>query len=96
MSDSVIVPVQICGVEYRISSPIEENEVLIKSAELLDEKLTTMRSESKLSLEQAAILVGLTFASELHHSKNAVERVEFALHERLTQLIGKLDNPHKS
>ena len=90
--DALNVTVRIMGKEYTVACPQEEHEALVKSADYLNERMTTIRKRGKaLGGEKIAVMAALNIARELLELRG-VEGVVQANQqsiERLRQL--KLD-----
>ena len=86
------VTVRIMGKEYTVACPQEEHEALVKSADYLNERMTTIRKRGKaLGADKIAVMAALNIARELLELRG-VEGVVTANQqsiERLRQL--KLD-----
>ena len=86
------VTVRIMGKEYTVACPQEEHEALVKSADYLNERMTTIRKRGKaLGADKIAVMAALNIARELLELRG-VEGVASANQqsiERLRQL--KLD-----
>lgn len=60
------VTVRILGKEYTVNCPPEEHEALVKSADYLNERMTTIRRRGKaLGTEKIAVMAALNIAREL-------------------------------
>ena len=67
-----LITITVLGIDYKINCPPEKIDSLKRSAVLLDSRLATMRASGKMSIEQAAIMVGLHLADELLQSESAL------------------------
>ncbi|SFF48352.1 cell division protein ZapA [Fontimonas thermophila] len=89
------VTVRIMGKEYSVMCPPEEHEALVKSADYLNERMTSIRRRGKaLGTEKIAIMAALNIARELLELKG-VEGVANASPEavqRLRQLSLDIDS----
>lgn len=64
--DSLSVTVRIMGKEYTVACPPEEHEALVKSADYLNERMSTIRKRGKaLGTERIAVMAALNIAREL-------------------------------
>lgn len=64
--DSLSVTVRIMGKEYSVACPAEEHEALVKSADYLNERMTTIRKRGRaLGAERIAVMAALNIAREL-------------------------------
>ena len=60
------VTVRIMGKEYAVACPAEEHEALVKSADYLTERMSTIRKRGKaLGAERIAVMAALNIAREL-------------------------------
>lgn len=60
------ITVRIMGKEYAVVCPAEEHEALVKSADFLNERMTTIRKRGKaLGTEKIAVMAALNIAREL-------------------------------
>lgn len=60
------VTVRIMGKEYTVACPTEEHEALVKSADYLNERMTSIRKRGKaLGTERIAVMAALNIAREL-------------------------------
>jgi len=92
-SKRLSVPVRIMGKEYNVECPPDEHEALVASAELLNERMSTIRKRGNaLGAERIAVMVALNLARELLALKGVegvAPGVDPAMLERVRQL--KLD-----
>lgn len=87
-----LITITVLGIDYKINCPIEKIDSLKRSAVLLDSKLTTMRSSGKMSIEQAAIMVGLNLADELLQTEASLKNIRSEWVGQLDSLNAKLDS----
>lgn len=80
-----LITITVLGIDYKINCPPEKIDSLKRSAVLLDSRLSTMRASGKMSIEQAAIMVGLHLADELLQSESALKNIR-------TEWVGQLDS----
>lgn len=89
------ITVRIMGKEYSVICPAEEHEALVKSADFLNERMTSIRRRGKaLGTEKIAVMAALNIARELLELKG-VEGVASASPEsvhRLRQLALDIDS----
>lgn len=89
------VTVRIMGKEYTVACPADEHEALVKSADYLNERMTTIRKRGKaLGAEKIAVMAALNIARELLELRG-VEGVVQANQqsiERLRQLSLDIDS----
>ena len=68
--DPLSITVRIMGKEYTVACPKEEHEALIRSADYLNERMTTIRRRGKaLGAEKIAVMAALNLARELLESR---------------------------
>lgn len=93
--ESLSVTVRIMGKEYSVVCPPDEHEALVKSADYLNERMTTIRRRGKaLGAEKIAVMAALNIARELLEIKG-VEGVATAspqAAQRLRQLSLDIDS----
>jgi cell division protein ZapA len=64
--------VRILDKEYQVACPREERQALIESADLLNERMKTIRgSGAVIGLERIAVMAALNISHELLQAKNA-------------------------
>lgn len=89
------VTVRIMGKEYSVACPQEEHEALVKSADYLNERMTTIRKRGKaLGAEKIAVMAALNIARELLEARGVegVMKVDPASVERLRQMTLDIDS----
>ena len=60
------VPIRILGKEYNVECPPDEHEALVRSAEVVNERMSAIRKRGKaLGAERIAVMVALNLAREL-------------------------------
>ncbi len=84
--ESLSVTVRIMGKEYAVACPPDEHEALVKSADYLNERMSTIRKRGKaLGAERIAVMAALNIARELLELKG-VEGVAQVNPEALAKL----------
>src|SRR5690625_5466100 len=69
---SETVVVQILDKDYQVSCPPEERNALLQSAQLLDERMRTIRrGGAVIGLERIAVMAALNLSHELLRAKSA-------------------------
>jgi cell division protein ZapA len=64
--EALNVTVRIMGKEYSVACPQEEHEALVRSADYLNERMTSIRKRGKaLGAEKIAVMAALNIAREL-------------------------------
>ncbi len=92
MSVSDTVTVTVMKREYRIACPPEEREFLLRSADLVDRKMTEIGQQGKSSgNERIAIMAAINIAYELLQSQHQETTSELEMNTRLQQLRGEID-----
>ncbi len=95
VEEPLSVTVRIMGKEYSVVCPTDEHEALVKSADYLNERMTTIRRRGKaLGTEKIAVMAALNIARELLEIKG-VEGVAAAnpqAAQRLRQLSLDIDS----
>ena len=80
------VTVRIMGKEYSVMCPSDEHEALVKSADFLNERMTSIRRRGKaLGTEKIAVMAALNIARELLELRG-VEGVASASPEAVQRL----------
>jgi len=65
-AEPLSVTVRIMGKEYAVACPPDEHEALVKSADYLNERMSTIRKRGKaLGAERIAVMAALNIAREL-------------------------------
>ncbi|HSG63696.1 MAG TPA: cell division protein ZapA [Gammaproteobacteria bacterium] len=97
MSDTFAhVSIRILGKEYQVACPAAEKAALLASAELLNEKMQSIRNTGKvLGLDRVAVMAALNLANELikrtdedRQLKDIVDLRIKAMRERLDSALG--------
>jgi len=84
--DELSVTVRIMGKEYTVACPPDEHEALVKSADYLNERMSTIRKRGKaLGAERIAVMAALNIARELLELRG-VEGVSQVNPEAVTRL----------
>jgi len=89
------VTVRIMGKEYAVACPAEEHEALVKSADYLNERMSTIRKRGKaLGSERIAVMAALNIARELLELKGVegVAQVNPEAVARLRQMSLDIDS----
>lgn len=89
------VTVRIMGKEYAVACPAEEHEALVKSADYLNERMSTIRKRGKaLGAERIAVMAALNIARELLELKGVegVAQVNPEAVARLRQMSLDIDS----
>ena len=93
--DSITITVRIMGREYTVACPPDQHELLVASAEMLNERMTTIRKRGKaLGTERIAVMAALNLARELMENGGSGEDAESrkAAAERVRQLRLDIDS----
>lgn len=94
-TDPLSLTVRIMGKEYAVACPKEEHEALIRSADYLNERMTTIRRRGKaLGAEKIAVMAALNLARELLESRGGAGSalVDESTVARLRQLHLDIDD----
>ena len=71
-ADPLSITVRIMGKEYTVACPPEEHGALVRSADYLNERMTTIRRRGKaLGAEKIAVMAALNLARELLEARGA-------------------------
>lgn len=87
--------VKILDKEYQVACPREERQALIESAQLLDERMKSIRgSGAVIGLERIAVMAALNLSHELLQAKTArsPSTADVTDLQRLTNKIDKVLN----
>lgn len=94
-AESLSITVRIMGKEYNVACPPEEHEALVKSADYLNERMSSIRKRGKaLGAERIAVMAALNIARELLELKGVegVAQVNPESVQRLRQLALDIDS----
>ncbi len=85
--------VKILDKEYQVACPREERQALVESAQLLDERMTAIRSTGAvIGLERIAVMAALNLRHEILQAKTASQAGGgTASHSDLLRLNEKLE-----
>jgi cell division protein ZapA len=85
--------VKILDKEYQVACPREERQALVQSAQLLDERMKTIRGTGAvIGLERIAVMAALNLSHELLEAKLASSSADAGVTESdLRRLNEKLD-----
>lgn len=91
MKDQGSLSIKILEKEYRVACPAEEQESLIASANMLNEKLNEVKQKGAvIGTERIAVMVALNLSHELLGGKALVEE-HADLNDRIDSLSEKID-----
>lgn len=94
-AESLSITVRIMGKEYNVACPTEEHEALVKSADYLNERMSSIRKRGKaLGAERIAVMAALNIARELLELKGVegVAQPDPEAVQRLRQLALDIDS----
>lgn len=94
-AESLSITVRIMGKEYNVGCPPEEHEALVKSADYLNERMSSIRKRGKaLGAERIAVMAALNIARELLELKGVegVAPPDTESVQRLRQLALDIDS----
>ena len=94
MKDKLIpVSLTIMGKEYKIACTKEEQNALLESAQLLDEKMREIRDTGKVvGPDRIAVMAALNIAHELNLLQNQGSSFDNFLTEHISRLRIKIEN----
>lgn len=85
--DAVPVTVRILDKEYRVACQPDEQEGLVESARLLDQRMREIRQTGRvIGTDRIAVMAALNIAHELIQSQRGARAQEQDLHQRLRDL----------
>jgi len=93
--DPLTVTVRIMGREYAVTCPEDEHEALVASADLVNDRMNTVRRRGKaLGAERIAVMVALNLAREMLTQQGAAEvaRADADSLDRIRQLGLDIDS----
>ena len=89
---NVSLKIYILGKEYQVNCPPEEREALEHSAQLLNEKMEEIRSNSQIiGLERIAVMAALNLAHDLIQTEQSAEQNSIAS-DVLQNMNSKIDS----
>jgi cell division protein ZapA len=94
-SEPLSITVRIMGKEYNVACPPAEHEALVKSADYLNDRMTSIRKRGKaLGAERIAVMAALNIARELLELKgvDGVAQADPETLQRLRQLALDIDS----
>jgi len=87
------VTVKILNQNYDVYCEENEREMLIKSAELLNDKMMKTKAEGKtIGLDRIAVIAALNFAKDSLSYKDMTNSLNSSIKNRVSELNHKLDN----
>lgn len=96
---SVSLKIYILGKEYQVNCPLEEREALERSAQLLNEKMEEIRSNSQIiGLERIAVMAALNLAHDLIQTEQSAAQNSVAsdvlqsMHSKIDSALFELTN----
>lgn len=93
---SQTVSISILDKEYHINCPEDEVDALMESAAYLDEKMRTIKTNSKVyGLERVAIMAALNIANDFLSESSHSVALSDEQSESLKLLVGKVDHAIK-
>lgn len=92
MKNQESLTIKILEKEYRVACPAEEQESLIASANMLNEKLNEIKQKgSVIGTERIAVMAALNMSHELLNGHEIIEQ-NAELNDRIDSLSEKIDN----
>ena len=94
MSDTFAhVSIRILGKEYQVACPADEKADLLASAELLNEKMQSIRASGKvLGLDRVAVMAALNLANELIKRNDEDRQLKDIFDLRIKAMRERLDS----
>ena len=87
------VTVKILNQNYDVYCDENEREMLMKSAELLNDKMMKTKAEGKtIGLDRIAVIAALNFAKDSLSYKDIINSLNSSVKNRISELNHKLDN----
>ncbi|MGH6609658.1 MAG: cell division protein ZapA [Burkholderiaceae bacterium] len=85
--------VSILGREYRVACTPDEKDALLRSAQLVDQKMQTIRDGGKvMGADRIAVMAALQFAHELSTAKGGNGIATSELRQRVADLLQVCDD----
>jgi cell division protein ZapA len=89
---NVPLKIYILGKEYQVNCPPEEREALERSAQLLNEKMEEIRTNSQIiGLERVAVMAALNLAHDLIQTEQSAQQHSVAS-DVLQSMNSKIDS----
>lgn len=87
------VSVKILNQNYEVFCEENEKNILLKSAELLNDKMMKIKAEGKtIGLDRIAVITALNFASDSLNFKEISNAINSTVNNKIQSLNQKLDN----
>ena len=87
------VSVKILNQNYEVFCEENEKNILLKSAELLNDKMMKIKAEGKtIGLDRIAVISALNFASDSLNYKEMSNAINSTVKDKIQRLNLKLDN----
>ena len=89
----ISITVKILNQSYDVYCDENEREMLIKSAELLNDKMMKTKAEGKtIGLDRIAVIAALNFTKDSLSYKDITNSLNSSVKNRVSELNHKLDN----
>ena len=89
----ISITVKILNQSYDVYCDENEREMLMKSAELLNDKMMKTKAEGKtIGLDRIAVIAALNFAKDSLNYKDITNSLNSSVKNRVSELNHKLDN----
>ncbi len=93
MSESKPVSVTVLQKEYKIACPAEEQDALIRSAALVDQKMREIRDQGKsVGQDRVAIMAAINIAYELLQTQSTHQVDTDGVAKELSRLRGQVED----
>ena len=92
MADASTITVKILDREFRVSCPLEEQQHLMDSAEVLDQRMREIRDTGRvIGVDRIAMMAALNLTSELLSHENVNEEANDVTNKALDRMADKID-----
>lgn len=93
MSDAIPVTVKILDKDYRIACPAEEQNALLASADLLNNRMRELKeSGNVIGTDRIAVMAALNMTHEMIELKDDSSSVSQSLSKRLRKMQEKIED----
>lgn len=92
MADVSTITVTILDREFRVSCPLEEQQHLIESAEVLDQRMREIRDTGRvIGVDRIAVMAALNITSELLSNESTSDSELQTASQAIDRMQGKID-----
>lgn len=93
MTDSIPVTVKILDKDYRIACPAEEQNALLASADLLNNRMQELKeSGNVIGTDRIAVMAALNMTHEMIEMKDDSSSISQSLSKRLQKMQEKIED----